>query len=247
MAMAKTSRYKPLVVANSLLRSRIFAGLPAADIAEISSFSTVRSLEKGEYLFREGEACEGFFVVQRGVINVHRVSAAGKVQVIHVFHPGDSFAEPALISREGYPASARALTPGAVILVPKTEFVTLLRKRPELALRMLASMSQHLRTVVALLDDLTLKNSEARCIHWLLRHCPIPYESASFEIRLEHPKRIVAAELNITSETLSRTLAKLRDKELILTTGKAILVLNPRQLETTMRQLLGEALEQTPK
>jgi CRP-like cAMP-binding protein len=240
--MAKTSRYKPLVVANSLLRSRIFAGLPAADIAEISSFSAVRNLEKGEYLFREGEPCEGFFVVQRGVINVHRVSAAGKVQVIHVFHPGDSFAEPALISREGYPASARALTPCAVIVLPKVEFMTLLRKRPELALRMLASMSRHLRTVVALLDDLTLKNAEARCINWLLRHCPIPYENAPFEIRLEHPKRIVAAELNITSETLSRTLAKLRDKQLIRTTGNTILVLNPRRFEFSMRQLLGEVL-----
>jgi len=95
--------------------------------------------------------------VQRGVINVHRVSAAGKVQVIHVFHSGDSFAEAALISREGYPANARALTSSAVIVLPKIEFMTLLRKRPELALRMLASMSQHLRTVVALLDDLTLK------------------------------------------------------------------------------------------
>jgi CRP-like cAMP-binding protein len=66
-----------------------------------------RHLEKGEYLFQEAEPCEGFFVVQRGVINVHRVSAAGKVQVIHVFSPGDSFAEAALISREGYPATAR--------------------------------------------------------------------------------------------------------------------------------------------
>jgi len=245
--MLKTSRHNQVVIANSLLRSRTFAGLPSADISEISSFSTLRNLEKGEYLFHEGEPCESFFVVQRGVINVHRVSAAGKVQVIHVFCPGDSFAEPALVSREGYPASARALTPGAVIGIPKTEFVTLLRKRPDLSLRMLASMSQHLRRVVALLDDLTLKNAEARCIHWLLRHCPTPYERASFEIELEHPKRIVAAELNITSETLSRTLARLRDKQLIRTTGKTILVLNPRQLEIAMRQLLGEALEQMPK
>jgi CRP/FNR family transcriptional regulator len=50
-------------------------------ITEISSFSLVRNLEKNDYLFREGEPCEGFFVVQRGVINVHRVNAAGKVQV----------------------------------------------------------------------------------------------------------------------------------------------------------------------
>ena len=187
----------------------------------------MRNLDKGEYLFHEGDPCEGFFLVQRGVINVHRVSAAGKVQVIHVFNSGDSFAEAALISREGYPASARALTPSAVILIPTTEFVALLHKRPELSLRMLASMSQHLRLVVALLDDLTLKNAEARCIHWLLRHCPEPYENAPIEIRLEHPKRIVAAELNITSETLSRTLARLREKLLISTIGKTILVLNP--------------------
>jgi CRP/FNR family transcriptional regulator, dissimilatory nitrate respiration regulator len=240
--MAKAARLNHLVIANSLVRSRIFAGLPPADVAEISSFSTVRNLDKSEYLFREGDPCEGFFVVQRGVINVHRVSAAGKVQVIHVFHSGDSFAEAALISREGYPASARALTPSAVILIPKAEFVALLRKRPELALRMLASMSQHLRRIVALLDDLTLKNAEARCIHWLLRHCPVPYEE-SCEIELEHPKRIVAAELNITGETLSRTLAKLREKQLIRTAGKTILVLNPRRLENVMRELLGEPLE----
>ena len=101
--MAKTPRLNHLVVANSLLRSRIFAGLPSAGIAEIGAFSTVRNLEKGEYLFHEGEPCEGFFVVQRGVISVQRVSAAGKVQVIHVFHPGDSFAEAALVSGEGYP------------------------------------------------------------------------------------------------------------------------------------------------
>ena len=245
--MAKTSRLNHLVIASSLLRSKIFAGLSSAGIAEISSFSTVRNLEKGEYLFREGEPCEGFFVVQRGVIGVQRVSAAGKVQVIHVFHSGDSFAEPALVSSEGYPAEACALASSAVIFVPRTEFVAILRKRPELGLRMLASMSQHLRRVVALLDDLTLKNAEARCIHWLLRQCPVPYESAPFEIKLEHPKRIVAAELNITSETLSRMLAGLRSKQLIRTSGKTILVLNPRRLETLMRELLGEALAQVPR
>lgn len=126
-----------------------------------------------------------------------------------------------------------------MILIPKAEFIALLRKRPELALRMLASMSQHLRRIVALLDDLTLKNAEARCIHWLLRHCPIPYEEESCEIELEHPKRIVAAELNITSETLSRTLARLREKQLIRTAGKTILVLNPQRLENRHARASG--------
>jgi CRP-like cAMP-binding protein len=241
--MAKTSGLDHLVIRNSLLRSRLFAGGQSPEIAEISSFSRVKNLEKGETLFREGEPCDGFFVVQRGVICIHRVSAAGKVQVIHVFHSGDSFAEAALTSEQGYPASARALAPSAVILIPKAEFIALVRKRPELALRMLASMSRHLREVVALLDDLTLKNAEARCINWLLRHRPAPHSNKPFEIELEHPKRIVAAELNLTSETLSRTLGKLRDKNLIRTTRSAIFVLDPRRIETILHQLLGEVTE----
>ena len=234
------------MVQNSLLRSQIFEGLRPPEITEISSFSRVINLDKGETLFREGEPCEGFFVVQRGAIIIYRVNAAGKAQIIHVFHLGDSFAEAALASGESYPASGRALVPSAVILVPKTEFVALLRKRPELALRMIGSMSRHLRNV-GLLDDLTLKNAEARCLNWLLRHCPTPRSRHPCEIELESPKRIVAAELNITSETLSRMLRRFRDKQLVRTTPKGILVLDPQRTELTMHQLLGEAVELVAK
>ena len=120
--------------------------------------------------------------------------------------------------------------------------MALLRKRPELALRMIGSMSRHLRNVVGLLDDLTLKNAEARCLNWLLRHCPIPRSSHPFEIELESPKRIVAAELNITSETLSRMLRSFRDKQLIRTTSKASSCSIHSELNLHA-QLLGEALE----
>jgi CRP-like cAMP-binding protein len=75
--------------------------------------------------------------VQTGAINVHRVNQAGKEQVIHLFLPVESFAEAALASAGGYPADARATEPSTVLLVPKTDFLELVRQRPELALRML--------------------------------------------------------------------------------------------------------------
>ena len=46
--------------------------------------------------------------MQRGAINVHRVNAAGKEQVIHLFQPIESFAEATLATAGGYPADARA-------------------------------------------------------------------------------------------------------------------------------------------
>ena len=110
--------------------------------------------------------------MQRGAVNVHRVNAAGKEQIIHVFRAGDSFAEVALASATGYPADARALEPTQVLLVQKDGILALLKRQPELALRMLGSMSSHLRVLVGQLEDLTLKDVETRLANWLVKRCP---------------------------------------------------------------------------
>lgn len=60
-----------------------------------------KSLKKGDYLFREGQASVGFYVVQRGAINIHRVNAAGKEQVIHIFRAGESLGEATLATATG--------------------------------------------------------------------------------------------------------------------------------------------------
>lgn len=235
-----SSAFKRAVVANTLRGCELFSGLPAADLAEIAAFSVLKNLAHEEFLFREGAPSEGFYIVQRGAINVHRVSASGKEQVIHVFRPFQSFAEAALASADSYPADARALGETTVLLVPKKDFLTLLRHRPELALRMLGSMSQHLRVLVGLLDDLTLKDMETRLANWLLKRCPQPLGKAPVTFELDRTKRVLAAELGTTSETLSRTLAKFRDQKLLRIKGKSLTITRPRDLERLLLAHLGE-------
>lgn len=215
-------------------------GLPATDIAGIASFVVPKHLDKGDYLFREGDRSEGFYIVQKGAINVHRVSAAGKEQVIHLFRPIESFAEGSLATESGYPADARAIEATTVLLIPKNDFVDLLRRRPELALRMLGSMSQHLRVIVGLLDDLTLKDMETRLANWLLKRCPRPIGDRAVEIELGRTKRVLAAEMGATSETLSRTLAKFRDQKFLQVKGTTITVAKPRELQKLLQRNLGE-------
>lgn len=233
-------RFKQAVTENTLRSCQLFVGLPVADIAAVASFALTKHLAKGDYLFREGDPAQGFYVVQRGGINVHRVSAAGKEQVIHIFRPVESFAEATLASEGGYPADARATEASAVVLVPKRDFIALLRSRPELALRMLGSMSQHLRVLVGLLDDLALKDAETRVANWLLKRCPQPLRAGAIVIELDRTKRVLAAELGATSETLSRTLARFRDQKLLRVAGRTITITQPRQLDKLLRQHLGE-------
>ena len=225
---------------NTLRACQLLAGLPPADLNAVAAIAVIKPLDKGEYLFREGEPARGFYIVQKGAINVHRVNAAGKEQVIHVFRAGESFAEATLATMTGYPADARAVESSQVLLVQKEGFLALLRRQPELALRMLASMSLHLRVLVGQLEDLTLKDVETRLANWLIKRCPNPAAEKPVTIELRSTKRMLAAELGTVSETFSRTMAKFRDQKLLAVKGKTVTVLSPARLAALLRRNLGE-------
>ena len=232
--------FKKQAVVNTLRSCQLFTGLPQADLENIAAVTVVKSLARDDYLFHEGDAAAGFYVVQRGAVNIHRVTAAGKEQVIHVFRTGDSFAEVALAAPTGYPADARALENTQVLLVQKDGILALLKRQPELALRMLGSMSSHLRVLVGLIEDLTVKDVETRLANWLMKRCPNPQGEAPVKIELKTTKRVLAAELGTVSETFSRTLAKFRGQKLLAVKGKTVTVLSPVKLHALLKHNLGE-------
>ena len=234
------SELKQAAIVNTLRSCQLLAGLSVNDLKNIAGLALLKHLEKGDYLFHEGDASRGFYIVQTGAINVHRVSTAGKEQVIHVFRAGESFAEATLATETGYPADARALESSQVLMVQKADFIALLRRHPELALRMLGSMSQHLRVLVGLLDDLTLKDVETRLANWLIKRCPDATGTKPVQVELGMTKRVLAAELGTVSETFSRTLAKFREQQLIAVKGRQVTVLNPSRLAELLKRNLGE-------
>ena len=237
--MPALAELKTTALINTLRACQLFAGLGAEDLQKIAAVTAVKALEKADYLFHEGDPAIGFYVMQTGAINVHRVNALGREQIIHVFRAGESFAEVALASEQGYPADARALEPSQVLLVEKHGILDLLRRQPELALRMLGSMSAHLRVLVGQLEDLTLKDVETRLANWLVKRCPNPASSKPVTIRLPMTKRVLAAELGTVSETFSRTLAKLRAQNLLRVKGKNVVVLSPVRLVALLQKHLG--------
>ena len=241
MGMTATlAEFKTIALVNTLRSCQLFTGVPQADLEQIAAVTILKTLDKDEYLFHEGDPAAGFYVVQRGSVNVHRVNAAGKEQIVHVFRTGDSFAEVALASATGYPADARVLEPTQVLLVQKDGILALLKRQPELALRMLGSMSSHLRVLVGQLEDLTLKDVETRLANWLVKRCPNPPGEQPVTIELKMTKRVLAAELGTVSETFSRTLAKFRDQKLLSVKGRAVTILAPTMLRALLRRNLGE-------
>ena len=73
------------------------------------------------------------------------------------------------------------------------------------------------------------KDAEARCAEWLLRHAE-PAQDApgmlSVMLRQRQRKRMIAAQLGIAPETLSRVLRQLRERSLISGSGRVLKLLD---------------------
>ena len=67
-----------------------------------------------------------------------------------------------------------------------------------------------------------------------------PNEFAVRSAPSSRTKRVLAAEMGATSETLSCTPASFRDKNLLRVKGDAITVLDPAQLSKVLQHNLGE-------
>lgn len=100
---------KQAAIVNGLRSCQLFAGMSPLELGSIAEITVLKAVSKGSYLLHEGDPSHGFYIVQTGAINVHRVNAIGKEQVIHVFRAGESFAEGTLATEKGYPADARAV------------------------------------------------------------------------------------------------------------------------------------------
>lgn len=234
------AEYRQVAITNTLRGCRLFEGLPTTALTNIAGITVVKSLDKGDYLFRQTDPPHGFFIVQKGAINVHRVNAAGREQVIHVFRPGESLAESTVATESGYPADARAVENSQVLHIQKAGFVALLKRQPELAMKIINAMAIHLRVLISQFDDITLKDVETRLAKWFVQRCPDPGSTCPVNIRLNTTKRILAAELGTVSETLSRTFAKFRDQELIAVNGKTFTIFNPSRLNAALHAHASE-------
>jgi CRP/FNR family transcriptional regulator len=206
------------------------------DLEDIATTCESIRLEKGETLFREREKAHGFYIVQQGAMHVHRLTPDGREQVIAIFRPYNCFAEICLTTFETYPANAVALEPSVVVLVRKSDFRALIMRTPELALRMLTSMSFHLKHLVQTMEDQKFKRIESRLANHLLRLCPMIEREAGAVIRLTSSKKVLAGQLGVSSETLSRALARFRNEALIEVKGPEIRILDVNGLRAYLEE-----------
>jgi len=205
----------------------LFAGLSDEDIDDLMEVARIKEHGRGELLFSEGEQAVGFFIVVDGKVKVYKLSPEGKERILHIIHPGGTFAEAAIFGDGRYPAYAEPLQAVKLLFLPKDGFLDLLRCNSRIAINMIAGLSKFLRQFASQIEDLTFRDVPSRLARYLLDLSRGTKQSVLLPIS----KSQLASNLGTVSETLSRTLRKLSDDDLITVSGKTVEILDFERLE----------------
>lgn len=218
-----------LTVGQILRRSAFFGKLDPGPMAKVAGLSHLVRLSKGQRVFNQGDPCPGIYVVGSGLVRVFKLAPSGKEHLLHLAEPGSTFAEVAVIGRFECPASAEAVEDALCALLPRDAFVRALDDDHLLCQQLLGSMAQWVRQLVGLMEDLVLRDASGR----LARHLLLSQGAgAGTEFSFPMLKKDMASHLNLTSETVSRTLRRMAESGLIeLLEGNRIRVLDASGLQ----------------
>jgi CRP-like cAMP-binding protein len=179
-------------------------------------------LNAGQTIFSQGESCHLFYLVQRGMIKLYRISVDGTEKVMDLAAPKQLFAEAVMFAGK-YPLHAAAIEPSTVFAFDCKDFMALLKNNNELCFRLMSSMSHCLNGMIDEIDRLTLHSGTQRLAQYLLEQVPEGVMQSSC-IRLLVPKLVIASRLGIQPETFSRIMARLRSDGMIETHNDTILL-----------------------
>jgi CRP/FNR family transcriptional regulator len=207
----------------ALRRMPLFSGLTDAQFRQFVGTCRTKRIKTGVQIFSPDVSADRFFAVLTGRVKVYKLSAKGDEQILHLYGPGHTIGEAAMWAGIDYPAHAEALSDCFVLVVTREALRQAFSKHPELALGMLAGMSNKLLEFAQLIEQLALKEVPARLAGALLR---LSEESGSSVFRLMQSKRELAAQIGTVSETLSRALRKLTHQGIISVDGSRITILN---------------------
>jgi len=211
-----------------LLNTFLFNSFNTGEIDLLHASTTVKRVHKGEHIFSEGIYATAFFIIVSGKLKIYKLSPEGKEHTLHIHAEGDLVAEAAIFDSMVYPASCIALEDSTLIRISKDGFTGLVKTHPELALKMMSGYSKRLRQFVAKIEELSLKDIKSRLAGYLLENSS---EENDIRIcRLVYSKKELASVLGTVPETLSRALAFLKRKKLIIEKNKTLIVPDAEKL-----------------
>ncbi len=178
----------------------LFADLEPSLRAPMAAVCQISTYLPEQLIFSMDEAAQACFYLHQGRVKLYRINRDGKEKVIEIIQEGQTFAEAVVFLQKPYPVYAQALTWVELLAIPSQALLQQIQQKPDLALKLLASLSMRLHGLVRDIEQLSLANAHQRLAGFLLSF-------SEDHFRLPVAKIVLASRLGLTPEHFSRTLS----------------------------------------
>jgi CRP/FNR family transcriptional regulator, cyclic AMP receptor protein len=198
-------------------KSRL-ASVPEALSRPLFVAARRRALKAGEVLFAAGDAGDGCYLLDQGLLKVTVTSSWGEVRTIALLGPGAVVGELSMIDGGPRSASAVAINDCLLRMTSPHDFAKCMATHPQAYQALVAILAYRLRQadeVVAATTFLTVKGRVARALVELAEYVGTPSSAGQIVLHEKISLADIGAMAGVARENVSRVMSEWRRRNLI--------------------------------
>lgn len=187
----------------------LFSAIAPSSFDALSAAGYLQRFPAGVVLVHESEKPDFLHVLVEGSVELFS-SHGGREATLSVLSPPSAFILAAVIVDDVYLKSARTLSPSTVVLIPAESVRDVFSRDPAFARATVVELACRYRSVVKDLKNQRLRTGVQRLANWIITQDALSGRSG--QVRMSYEKRVLASQLGMRPENLSRAFAVLQRK-----------------------------------
>lgn len=220
-----------------VLKTSLFRSLSREQISRLGCVFRPARYRRNQILFFEGGAAQHLFALHSGLVKVVKSLENGKDRITGVLFPGELFGLETL-NEATYPLTAVTLRDCEICAAPREEFVSFLQSNPDIAMGMIRFLVGELERVRVQITDMSFKDARMKVATFLISLVTSngPSGNGSVSLNLPLSRQEISEILELSPETVSRTLTAFRREQLLTARGRHLVIQNLPGLEAVARR-----------
>ncbi len=215
-----------------VLKTSIFQDLSRDQFEKAGCVFRPARYRRNQILFFEGGSAQHLFALHSGLVKTVKSLENGKDRITAVLFPGEVFGLESLTD-PSYPQTAVALHDSEICAAPREDFSAFLQLHPEAALGMVRFLVAELGRARTRVTDMSFKDARMKLATFLLSLASHekPSDNGNVNLSLPLSRQEISEVLELSPETVSRTLSGFRKEQLVVARGRHLVIQNKPGLE----------------
>ena len=210
----------------------IFSSLNDEELLKTKNLLHQNFYKKHQTIFHEDNPCHGFYIMRSGRAKLIKSARTGRQVILKLVNPGGFIGEHAVFENSPYAFTAEAIEDSEICFLNKEDFLGIVKRRPEIALKIMSILSGEVRAARAQVIDMALKEAQERMAA-LIMSLADEYGTVKIDgivIGLFLTRGELAEMIGVSQETAIRIICEFRDTGLIKTDHRQITILNEKRM-----------------